>query len=87
MPAPRRLRTKEGLLNQIGPQLRRIMDSRSFTNDDVCIAVSTVTKGEWVMQPIDVTHLLSGRRIVSSVELIAMAKALEVRASVLLGEE
>ncbi len=63
------------------------MDERAITNDDVCIAVSKATLGEWVMQPIDVTHLLSGRRIVSSVELVALAKALEVRPSVLLGED
>jgi hypothetical protein len=62
------------------------MDERALTNDDVCIAVSDATQGEWVMQPIDLTHVLSGRRIVSTVELVAMAKALGVSSGVLLGE-
>ena len=67
--------------------MRQILNEREMSNDALCVAIARATGRQWVMRPIDVTHLTTGRRIVSTVELVVLAAALQVSTGFLLGEE
>ncbi len=84
MPPLRRLRTSDGHANQIAARLKKSLSEKRVTNDQLCALVSSLTEGGWIPAAIDITHILSGRRVVTSLEIVALARALDIRACYLL---
>jgi hypothetical protein len=72
-----RLRTEDGRLNQVADRLRLRRRTLKMTQERLCARLADVTGGRWVAGRKEVVHLEAGTRIVSDLELIALAAALE----------
>lgn len=86
-PMPRgeiRIRTEDGDLNQIKSRMRERRKKLKMTQEMLCGRVADVTAGRWVPARMDIVRIENGGRIVSDLELLALAKALECSPSWLL---
>jgi transcriptional regulator with XRE-family HTH domain len=82
-----RLRADSGDLNQVAARVKERRKALKMTQDDLCARLSFVTEGRWIADRQEVVRIEAGGRIVSDVELIALAKALQCDACwLLLGE-
>ena len=81
-----RLRTLDGHLNQIGPQLKARRKAWNLTQDNLCGQLAEVTGGLWTPQWRDIVRIERGTRIVSDLEIIALCQVLQCRAQDLLDE-
>ena len=82
------MRTDEGHLNQIADRMRIRRRALKVTQEQLCGRLADVTGGRWIAARKEIVHLEAGTRIVSDLELLALANALECRPSWLLtGEE
>jgi hypothetical protein len=79
-PMPRggpRLRTEDRKLNQVGPRVRERRQSLRLEQDEVCARVARTTDGEWNPAWQDLSRIENGARMVSDLEVLALARALE----------
>lgn len=79
-----RLRTQSGHLNQIAERMRTRRRVLKMTQERLCGRLADVTGASWVAARKEIVHLEAGTRIVSDLELLALAQALECSASWLL---
>ncbi|MCW3053472.1 MAG: hypothetical protein JWN14_2642 [Chthonomonadales bacterium] len=79
-----RLRTSENKLNQIGARVRERRDALDLKQDELCGRVALATGGVWSPAWQDLSRIENGARIVSDLELLALAEAFECSACWLL---
>ncbi|HLK55237.1 MAG TPA: hypothetical protein VKU00_01655 [Chthonomonadaceae bacterium] len=83
-----RLRTPDGKVNQVAPRVRGRRMELKLTQDLLCARLATVTDGGWNADRMEIYRIESGDRIVSDLEILALAQALECTPLwLLLGEE
>lgn len=71
-----RLRSADKL-NGVGERAKARRTDLSMTQDAVCARLSQITDGQWIPDWRDIYRIESGTRIVSDLELLAVAAALE----------
>jgi len=79
-----RLRTEEGKINQIGPRVQSRRLELKLKQDEVCAKLAAQTHGFWNPAWQDISRIENGARIVTDLEMLALAKALNCEASWLL---
>lgn len=79
-----RLRTQDNKKNQIGQRVRDRRDQMNVTQDALCARIAQVTNGQWIPDRREIYRIEDGRRIVSDLEILALAQVLECSASWLL---
>lgn len=79
-----RLRTKDRKLNQVGPRVREQRLLLRLEQDDLCARLASVTDGDWNPAWQDISRVENGARMVSDLEVLALARALECDACWLL---
>lgn len=72
-----RLRNAEGKINQIGVRVRERRQELSLKQDELCARIATLTGGEWNPAWQDLSRIENGARLVSDLEILALARALE----------
>ena len=72
-----RLRTSEDKKNQVGDRVRQRCNELKLTQDALCGRLADETGGAWVADRRDIYRIQSGSRIVSDLEVFALAMALE----------
>lgn len=83
-----RLRTSDGKLNQLAQRAGLRRRDLRIGQDELCGRIAQLTNGGWNPTWRDIQRIECGLRIVSDVELLVLAQALECSPCwVLLGEE
>lgn len=83
-----RLRTHDNKVNQVGARVQQRRQQLRLTQDQLCARLAIHTEAVWSPAWQDVSRVENGARIVSDLELIALAQALECRACwLLIGDE
>ena len=83
-----RLRTPDGKVNQVAPRVRERRAALKLTQDLLCARLAAITDGGWNADRMEIYRIESGDRIVSDLEMLALAQALECAPLwLLLGEE
>lgn len=83
-----RLRAENGHLNQIAERVKERRRAMRLTQDGLCGRLAYVTGGKWNAERQEIVRIEAGGRIVSDVELIALARALDCSPCwMLLGED
>lgn len=72
-----RLRTEDRKLNQVGPRVRERRQALRLEQDGVCARIAVATDGEWNPAWQDLSRIENGARIVSDLEVMALARALD----------
>jgi transcriptional regulator with XRE-family HTH domain len=72
-----RLRTQDDKINLVGDRVYLTRTSLKLTQDVLCAKLAVVTDGAWIADRRDIWRIEQGLRIVSDLELIALAKALD----------
>ncbi|MBB6050729.1 helix-turn-helix domain-containing protein [Armatimonas rosea] len=80
-----RLRTEQDQQNLVGPTVKATRKQLALTQDALCARLATATSGRWSPTIFDIYRIESQRRIVSDMELLALAIALECDLYDLLG--
>jgi transcriptional regulator with XRE-family HTH domain len=80
-----RLRTGDGGQNLIGPRVRARRKELKLTQDELCGRLARLTAGQWNPSPGDIYRIQTRTRIVSDLELVTLADALECDLLWLLG--
>jgi len=82
-----RLRAENGQRNQVAGRVKERRRALKLTQEGLCARLAYVTSGAWVADRQEVVRIEAGGRIVSDVELVALARALDCGACwLLLGE-
>jgi transcriptional regulator with XRE-family HTH domain len=85
--AAMRLRTEAGKLNQLGKRVSQRRAELKLEQDALCGRIAAVTKSRWNPSRMEIYRIEIGDRIVSDLETIALAEALDCDAAwLLLGE-
>ena len=79
-----RLRTDDDKMNQIGARVKERRRALGLTQDALCGRLALATNGRWNPDRRDVVRIEIGTRIVSDVEMLALAEALDCDACWLL---
>ncbi|BDI31507.1 hypothetical protein CCAX7_35580 [Capsulimonas corticalis] len=74
-----RLRTQDGKLNQVGLRIHERRTVLAMTQDEFCARIASATEAQWVPAWQDISRIENGSRLVSDLEILALAKALECR--------
>jgi transcriptional regulator with XRE-family HTH domain len=82
-----RLRTPQNKINQIGPRVSQRRQNLGLKQDELCGRLALETNGKWSPAWQDISRIENGVRIVSDLEVLALAHALECGACWLLGED
>ncbi len=72
-----RLRTAEGKVNQIAARVRQRREHLKLTQDALCARLAAITEGGWIADRMEIYRIEIGTRIVSDLELLALAASLE----------
>jgi transcriptional regulator with XRE-family HTH domain len=80
-----RLRTKEDRSNQSGLRIREKRQELKLGQDALCGRIALVTSGNWVPDRLEVMRIEQGTRLVSDLELVALAASLDCSPLHLLG--
>lgn len=73
---PIRIRTKNNKMNLVGESIKVVRRKDNLSQDQLCGRISEATGGMWGPTPDDIYRIETGTRIVSDLELIAIAAAL-----------
>lgn len=79
-----RLRTSDNKINQIGARVKQRREELKVKQDELCARLADLTKGEWSPGWQDISRIEHGVRIVSDLEILALAEVLECGACWLL---
>ena len=79
-----RLRTVQGRINSVGERVEARTLQLKITQDMLCARLAEATQGGWIADRRDIYRIIRGQRIVSDLELVALAGALECDACWLL---
>jgi transcriptional regulator with XRE-family HTH domain len=72
-----RLRTPDGKVNQIALRVRERRAQLKLTQDTLCARLALNTDGGWNADRMEIYRIECGIRIVSDLEMLALARALE----------
>lgn len=72
-----RLRSTEGLKNQVGERVRQRRTELHWTQDALTARLAYATVGAWNPSLQEVLHIENGSRTVTDLEVLALAQALE----------
>lgn len=72
-----RIRTPDNKINQLGERVRLSRDDLRLTQDELCARLADVTGGHWVADRRDIFRIENGKRMVSDLEILALANALD----------
>src|SRR5579859_2983895 len=72
-----RLRTPDGKVNQIAVRVRQRRSLLKLTQDALCARLAVATDGGWNADRMEIYRIEAGTRIVSDLELLALAHSLE----------
>jgi hypothetical protein len=72
-----RLRAANGEMNQIADRMRQRRRALKISQTRLCGRLADVTEGQWSADRQEIVRIELGGRIVSDVEILALAKALE----------
>lgn len=75
-----RLRTSDKKKNQIGSRVRDRRIYLELTQDALCARLSDTTDGAWIPGRREIYRIEAGLRIISDLEILALANALECSA-------
>ena len=82
-----RLRTQDNKLNRIGARVQQQRQRLKLTQDQLCARLAILTDATWSPAWQDISRIENGARIVSDLEVVALAEVLECSACwLLLGE-
>ena len=79
-----RIRTSDNKINQIGERVQKRRQEIKVKQDELCARLARFTDGEWSPAWQDISRIEHGVRIVSDLEILALAKVLECSACWLL---
>ncbi|MGI4791508.1 MAG: helix-turn-helix domain-containing protein [Janthinobacterium lividum] len=79
-----RLRSANGAKNQVGERIQEWRKTTSLTQEVLCERIDTATTGEWEPDRKEISRIENGVRIVTDLEVLILAQALECDASWLL---
>ena len=79
-----RLRTSDNKINQVGERVKQRRQELKVKQDELCARLARLTTGEWAPAWQDISRIEHGVRIVSDLEILMLAEALECRACWLL---
>ena len=82
-----RLRAADGTKNLVAARVKQKRLKLKLTQDALNGRLALVTDGEWNPSLQEILHIENGSRLVSDVEVVALAKALECGACWLLSGE
>lgn len=74
---PARVRLSNGRMNLVGGHVKELRKNLRLTQDQLCARIADHTGGKWGPTWRDIYRIEAGTRIVSDIELIALAAALE----------
>jgi transcriptional regulator with XRE-family HTH domain len=78
MPAPAsRLKTANNLYNQLGERVKECRKAVSITQEDLCTRLTTLTGGVWTPEFREISRLERGERMVTDLEILALAEAID----------
>jgi transcriptional regulator with XRE-family HTH domain len=80
-----RLRTANGDQNLVGPRVRIRRKELKLTQETLCARLALLTEGRWNPSPGDIYRIQTQTRIVSDLELVALATVLDCDLLWLLG--
>ena len=72
-----RLRTAEGKINQVAERVKERRKELKLTQDALCARLASNTEGGWNADRMEIYRIEKGTRIVSDLEMLALAQALE----------
>ena len=72
-----RLRTKDGKLNLVGERVQQRRQTLKLEQDELCALIATATSGEWNPGWQDISRIENGARLVTDLEVVVLAMALE----------
>jgi transcriptional regulator with XRE-family HTH domain len=72
-----RVRTAEGHLNQIADRMRSRRRVLKVTQEQLCGRVAGASEGRWVPARMDIVRIENGGRLVSDLEILILAQALD----------
>ena len=82
-----RLRTEDQKVNQVGSRVRERRVNLKLTQDNLCARIAEITDGGWIPDRREIYRIEDGRRIVSDLEILALAQVLGCSACwLLIGE-
>ena len=87
MPAPTRLKTEDGNYNQLGARVKAKRRERSITQEELCALLATHTNGVWNPDFKEISRLERGKRTVTDLEILVLAKILKCSPCELLVDE
>lgn len=64
-------------MNLVGVRVRSSRAKLRLTQDALCARLAEVTNGEWIADRREIFRIEDGARIVSDVEILALAQALD----------
>lgn len=73
-----RLRAADGKKNQIGQRVKERSRRLGLTANALCARLASATAGEWNPGRQEIVKLMSGRRQVLDVEVVALAQVLDL---------
>ena len=79
-----KLRAEDGKKNQVGVRVRQRRAELELTQDALNGRLAHLTHSNWNPSMQEILHIENGTRIVSDVEVVALARALECEACWLL---
>ncbi len=82
-----RLRTEDGRLNQVGGRVRERRLALGLEQDKLCARIALNTNGLWNPAWQDISRVENGARLVTDLEVLALAHALTCNATWLLTGE
>jgi transcriptional regulator with XRE-family HTH domain len=74
-------------MNQIGERLQAVREEQGITQDALCARLASHTNGEWNPGWQDISRIENGSRLVSDLEILALAAVVGCRPAWLLTGE
>lgn len=83
---PPRIRLRDGKMNFVGARVTeaRLKAKPKITQDQMCARIADITRGRWTPIRQDIYKIEQGTRLISDLEMLALAAAVECEASWLL---
>jgi hypothetical protein len=84
MPRAAKLKTEDGKMNLVGPRVRQRRMALALTHDAICARIQINTGSRWEIDHRDLWKIEAQRRACTDIEVVELARALEVEVEWLL---
>jgi transcriptional regulator with XRE-family HTH domain len=74
---PQRIRIMDGRMNVVGLRVKDRRIALEIKQDELCGRLASITYGKWAPSRLDIYRVEHGDRLVSDLEIIALAAALD----------